>query len=602
MIVKETRNNKNGSNSVFPVVNAKTEKNNEVQSKSKDTIQTEELVPRQESSQARTDKETSNGEDEIQRESKAASLRKDENTSNKDYASSKEAALVLQRTTTSDRPYTTFNSRQKAMIVLVATIGGSFSPFTTNIYFPAIDTISDALHVSVSDIGLTITTYMIFQGISPSFTSAISDDYGRRPAYILGFLVFMIANLGLALNNSYAGLLVLRCVQSAGSSGLVTLTYGTVNDIVTSAERGKYIGITSLAGILAPTIAPISGGALAQHLGWHSVFWFLLILGAVYIIPLALFFPETCRAVVGDGSIEPPKWNRCLTDIMRRRKRKQQEQNPGESLAAAEQVREAEKAAKSKHRKWDIFGPLLLCLDPETAMILFYLSIIYSGFYIVTTTITVQFHALYGLSSTLQGLLFIPQAVGTIMAALTNSTLLDWNFKRHALKAGLEVDRKKQNDLSKMPIEQARIQSAFPFLFSGAVFIIIYGWLLEAKVSIAGPIVLLIFIGYTLLAGFNPLSVLIIDLHRTRAASASAATNLTRCLLGAGATAVANPMIEAMGNGWTFTLVGLIELATLPILIPVYRNGMKWRAQKKEKEEKKKAAEEEDRSGNETKV
>src|SRR6202012_1585222 len=101
----------------------------------------------------------------------------------------------------------------------------------------------------------------------------------------------MAANLGLALNNTYAGLLGLRCLQSAGSSGLVTLMQGTIADIVTSAERGKYIAITSLAGVLAPSIAPIAGGALAQHLGWHSVFWFLLILSGCYVVPLALFFP-----------------------------------------------------------------------------------------------------------------------------------------------------------------------------------------------------------------------------------------------------------------------------------------------------------------------
>jgi multidrug resistance protein len=426
---------------------------------------------------------------------------------------------------------------------------------------------------------------MIFQGVSPSFTSAIADDYGRRPAYLLGFVVFMAANLGLALNNTYAGLLVLRCLQSAGSSGLVTLMQGTIADIVTSAERGKYIAITSLAGILAPSIAPIVGGALAQHLGWHSVFWFLLILGGVYIVPLALFFPETCRAVVGDGTLEPPKWNRCLTDISRQKRQGHEEKTEGDTTYAEQ---EKQKARRSRGQKWDIFGPLLICLDPETAIILFYLSVIYSGFYVVSTTLTVQFHNIYGLSSTLQGLLFLPQAVGTIFAALTNSRSLDWNFKRHALKAGLEVDRKKQADLLKMPVERARLQAGFPFLVSGAIFIIIYGWLLEAKVHIAGPIILLGLIGYTMLAGFNPLSVLIIDLHRSRPATASAATNLARCLLGAGASAVANPMIEAMGNGWTFTLVGLIELAVLPILILPYIHGMKWRAKKREQEEEKK--------------
>lgn len=43
-----------------------------------------------------------------------------------------------------------------------------FSPLTANVYFPAITTIADAFHVSVQNINLTVTVYMIFQGISAS--------------------------------------------------------------------------------------------------------------------------------------------------------------------------------------------------------------------------------------------------------------------------------------------------------------------------------------------------------------------------------------------------------------------------------------------------
>lgn len=65
---------------------------------------------------------------------------------------------------TIDRPYTIFTGPQKAVLVLTATLGGMFSPFTANIYLPAIDSISVALGVTVSKVNLTITTYMICQG------------------------------------------------------------------------------------------------------------------------------------------------------------------------------------------------------------------------------------------------------------------------------------------------------------------------------------------------------------------------------------------------------------------------------------------------------
>jgi multidrug resistance protein len=507
----------------------------------------------------------------------------DGKTDNLELRSDPMTDSALARVATKDRPYSSFTSKQKIVIVLVATLGGSFSPFTANIYFPAIDTLSKALNVSVSQINLTVTTYMIFQGLSPSFTSAIADDYGRRPGYIIGFSMYMLANLGLALNNSYAGLLVLRCLQSAGSSGLVTLQQGTIADVVTSAERGKYIAITSLSSVLAPSVGPILGGVLAQNLGWHWIFWLLLIMSGVYFAGIVLFFPETCRAVVGDGSLPPPKWNRCLTDIRRLRKHGPQDLTEAKEM----QIAAKEKLTRSRRRKFDVLGAFLLCFDRQTAILLLFISITYAGFYMISVTLTVQFGNIYGLSTSKQGLLFIPQAVGSIMAAVTNAKVLDWSYKRHALKAGLEYDKKRQGDLSKMPIEKARLDIGIPYFTVGAILIIIYGWLLEARVNLWAPIVVLTFIGYATLGGFSPLMVLFIDLHRSRASTATAANNLARCLLGAGATAVANPLVNALGNGWTFTLVGLVELACVPLLWFPYRYGMQWRAENKEKEEEK---------------
>lgn len=482
------------------------------------------------------------------------------------------------KTVTADRPWTTFTSHQKVLIVLVATLGSCFSPFTANIYLPAIDTISQALHVSVSDVNLSITTYMIFQAISPSIISAIADEYGRRPAYVLGFIVYMVANLGLALNNSYAGLLVLRCVQSAGSSGLVTLATGTIADVVTSAERGKYIAVTSLASILAPCVAPILGGALAQHLGWHSIFWGLLIASVVYFVPLVLFFPETGRKVVGDGSIPPPKWNRCLTDIWRAKKAlpKDLESKP-------------DKPTTPIHSKLNFFATLSIVRDPVTAMLLFNISINYAAFYAVNTSLTVQFGKIYHLDSTTQGLLFIPQAVGSLCAAVWNVKIVDRWYRRHAERAGIPTDKKKQINFltSKMPIERARIELAIPMVAAMAILMIVYGWLLQARVHIAGPIVVLCFLGFTAMSSFSCLMTLVIDLHRSRPATASAASNLTRCLFGAGASAVVNPMINAMGNGWTFTTVGLISLAVLPLPVFCAINGQKFREKRLARETRK---------------
>ena len=161
----------------------------------------------------------------------------------------------------------------------------------------------------------------IIQGIAPAFVADMADRSGRKPMYVFCFVVFTAANIGLALQNSFTALLVLRMLQAAGSSGTVALANGVVGDIITSSERGSYIAFASLGGMLGPMIAPILGGIIGQYAGWHWIFWFLVIFSSAILLPLILFMPETCRRVVDDGSIPPPFLSTNFTDIYRHKKR-----------------------------------------------------------------------------------------------------------------------------------------------------------------------------------------------------------------------------------------------------------------------------------------
>lgn len=71
--------------------------------------------------------------------------------------------------TTSGPPYTVFSKNKKRFIILMATMAGFFSPFSANIYFPALNVIAADLHVTNALVNLTLTTYMIFQGLAPTY-------------------------------------------------------------------------------------------------------------------------------------------------------------------------------------------------------------------------------------------------------------------------------------------------------------------------------------------------------------------------------------------------------------------------------------------------
>lgn len=116
-----------------------------------------------------------------------------------------------------------FTPWQKRWIVFLAASAAMFSPMSSFIFYPAIKMIADSLHVTIGLVNLAITSYMIVSGIVPALLGNAADKFGRRPIYILALSLYFVANLGLALQNTYAGLLVLRMLQSAGSSGLLPI-------------------------------------------------------------------------------------------------------------------------------------------------------------------------------------------------------------------------------------------------------------------------------------------------------------------------------------------------------------------------------------------
>ncbi len=97
--------------------------------------------------------------------------------------------------------------------------------------------------------------------------AGFSDKAGRRPAYFICFIIYIIANLALALQSNYIALLLLRMVQAAGSSGTIALAQALVGDCVVSADRGQYIAYASLGTLLGPSLSPVLGGLLAQYAG-----------------------------------------------------------------------------------------------------------------------------------------------------------------------------------------------------------------------------------------------------------------------------------------------------------------------------------------------
>lgn len=410
----------------------------------------------------------------------------------------------------------------------------------------------------------------VFQGVAPTIIGGLSDRIGRRPAYLLSFIIFLAANIGLALQSSFVALIILRCVQSCGSSGTVSLSSAVVSDVATRQQRGSYIGLAALGSSMGPALGPLIGGLLNHFLGWRSIFWFLAIFGGAMFLVFLLFIPETCQNVVGNGSLPAQRWNKPLIAYFWKKG------NPSEVESRSE---------RTNKQRPGILSSIPIILQKETFLTLFYGGVLYAGYYIIITGLPQQLASTYHYNSIQVGLCYIPIGAGPLIIRPIIGRIMDSNFRRHAKRLGVEIVENRQHDIDSFPIERVRLEVSLVMAYISCASVIPYGWVMGLHhPSLPAVLVLLFIMGLCTSAAFQPYNSLIIDINPRSPAAATAANQFVRCVLGAGGVATVNPMLDNLGRGWTSTLIALIWVVMSVCWWGVIFWGPKWREAKKAKD------------------
>lgn len=297
--------------------------------------------------------------------------------------------------------YSIFSQRQKYFITIMVTFAAFYSPLSSSMYFPILNTLAANLNVSNAMINLTITSYMIFQGLAPMIFGTFSDQFGRRPAYITAFTVYLAANIGLALQNSYVALVLLRCLQSTGSSCTIAIGVGVISDIATPSERGSYMGMVFGGIMLGPAIGPVIGGLLAHFLGWQSIFWFLAVGSGAFLTIYVIFVHETSRKVVGNGSQPPQKWNMSFLTCIQLVTRK------GSDVSKDKTPKQAEPLLKKKGGWPNPFKSIYVLLEKDVGIAVVYNSFLMVAFYDVLASLPSLFKAIYDFDDLHIGLCYL---------------------------------------------------------------------------------------------------------------------------------------------------------------------------------------------------
>jgi len=179
-----------------------------------------------------------------------------------------------------------------ALAVLLAMLG-MLGPFSIDTYIPAFSGIAASLNATPVQMQQTLSAYLFGFAFMSLFHGALSDSVGRRPVVLWGLAAFTAASMGCALSQSIGQLVFFRAVQGLTTGAGIVVSRAVVRDMFAPAQAQKVMSQITIYFGVAPAVAPMIGGVLFAHLGWHSVFWFLTGVGVFLWVANYRLLPET---------------------------------------------------------------------------------------------------------------------------------------------------------------------------------------------------------------------------------------------------------------------------------------------------------------------
>lgn len=179
-----------------------------------------------------------------------------------------------------------------ALAVLLAVLG-MLGPFSIDTYIPAFSGIAQSIGATPAEMQQTLSAYLFGFAFMNLFHGALSDSFGRRPVVLWGLAVFTVASLGCALSQNIAQLVLFRALQGLSTGAGIVVSRAVIRDMFPPAEAQRVMSQVTIYFGVAPAIAPIVGGFLFVHAGWHAVFWFLVAVGVVLFGLNYKLLPET---------------------------------------------------------------------------------------------------------------------------------------------------------------------------------------------------------------------------------------------------------------------------------------------------------------------
>lgn len=194
----------------------------------------------------------------------------------------------------------TGTKQQSFFLVLILGFLEAITPFSIDTYLPAFPEIARQLHVDVSQVSLTVSSYFIAFALGQIFYGPLLDRFGRKPPLYIGLMVYVAASIGCIFSSSLTMFIVLRFIQAFGGCVASVAAIAMVRDFFDATKATNIYALLILILGASPMLAPTIGSFISDAKGWEYVFIFLAAMGVAALLIIFFFLP---KAYTGNASV-----------------------------------------------------------------------------------------------------------------------------------------------------------------------------------------------------------------------------------------------------------------------------------------------------------
>ena len=175
------------------------------------------------------------------------------------------------------------------IIVLLVAMG----QFNNTLFMPSLPHMSEPLNTSITTLQLSVTLTLFAFGVSQLFYGPFSDYYGRRPAILIGLLIFFVGNVICTLAAAAPMLLIGKFITGLGVGCVGPVARAIIRDLSSGQALLKLMGTLVMFMSITPAISPMLGGIIQGYLGWRMNFLALSIIALFFLLYAYAKLPET---------------------------------------------------------------------------------------------------------------------------------------------------------------------------------------------------------------------------------------------------------------------------------------------------------------------